>query len=205
MRWLLVACTLLVACAAHRADHPLTSPRLEGYFPDVVLTTQDGRRVRFYRDLLRGKVVVINFMYTTCTRKCPRISANLVGVQRALGARVGRDVLMLSVTLDPARDTPAVLAHYAELLGVQPGWLFLTGEEEDIQLLRRKFGVTDPDPAIDSDRTRHGGIVVYGNEVTGRWAALPALMRPELIAEAVLRIADPEAASTAGAMPAVAP
>src|SRR5262245_9325750 len=120
----LLATALLVACARARPESPLSSPRLEGYFPDVPLTTQDGRTVRFYRDLLRDKVVMINFMYTHCTKKCPRISANLAGVQRALGDRVGRDITILSLTLDPT-DTPDDLARYAERLHAGPGWLFL--------------------------------------------------------------------------------
>src|SRR3954471_14128603 len=97
-RSVLVGCALLVACARPRVDSPLTSPRLEGYFPDVVLRAHDGRHVRFYRDVLRNKIAVINFMYTRCTRKCPRVSANLVRVQRALGARVGRDVVLVSIS-----------------------------------------------------------------------------------------------------------
>jgi len=190
MRALLVACLVVLAgCAPRRVD-PVAS-RLTGRFPDVVLTDQDGQRVRFYSDLVRGHVVLVNFMYTTCTRKCPRVSSNLVAVQDALGPRLGQDVLMLSVSLDPARDTPPALAGYAAVLGAKPGWRFLTGTEDDVQLVRRRLGVTDPDPVIDADRTQHAGIVVYGNDATGRWSAVPGLMRPQLIADAVLRVADP--------------
>src|SRR5206468_12670449 len=90
--------------------------------PNIVLQNQDGRSVRLYDDLVKGHVVMMNFMFTTCRRACPGTTANLVKVQRVLGRRVGRDVVMLSISLDPDHDTPPVLREYARLYGVQPGW-----------------------------------------------------------------------------------
>jgi protein SCO1/2 len=95
---------------------------------------------------------------------------------------------MHSVSLDPKVDTPEVLARYAEAIGARPGWTFLTGEPEDIERLRRSVGLYDLDPALDADRTRHAGILVYGNEPTGAWGAVPALADPDAIAGAVLRV-----------------
>src|SRR5438093_802153 len=126
-----------------------------GYFPNVVLRTHEGKAVRFYDDLLKDKVVVINFMYATCEGICPSVMSNLVQVQRILGERIGRDIFMYSITLKPKEDTPDVLKRYAQMHGVQPGWLLLTGRPAEIELIRRKLGAVDPDPTIDADTSNH--------------------------------------------------
>lgn len=150
-------------------------------FPNVTLMTHEGKEVRFYQDLVKGKIVLINFMYATCTNSCPTFTANLARVQRLFGGRMGRDVFMYSITLDPEHDTPQVLRDYMKNYGIQPGWTFLTGSKSDITLLRRRLGLRDPDPAIDADKTQHIGVVLYGNEQFDRWAACPALSDPREI------------------------
>ena len=117
------------------------SPWGANYFPNVPLVTHEGKSVRFFDDLLEDKVVVVNFIYTSCENACPLDTARLAKVQQILGDRVGRDIFMYSITIDPERDTPEVLARYAERFHVGPGWLFLTGKEEDILLLRKKLGL----------------------------------------------------------------
>jgi protein SCO1/2 len=170
---------------------PLTEPG-SGHFPNVLLRTHKGQTVRFYDDLIRDKIVLINFMYTNCEGKCPRQTANLVGVQKILGARVGRDIFMYSITLDPARDTPDVLRRYVGGYPIRPGWDFVTGSQEDIEKLRRRLGLVDLNPVIDADRSQHIGTIVFGNESLDRWGACPALQRPELIAQSVLRMEGPK-------------
>src|SRR5882672_1594903 len=112
------------------------------YFPNVPLTTQDGAAVRLYDDLLKGKSVAINVMYTSCKDECPLETARLVQLQRLLGERMGKDIFFYSITIDPKRDKPAVLKAYAQKYGVGPGWLFLTGKEEDIKLATKKLGLS---------------------------------------------------------------
>jgi protein SCO1 len=158
-----------------------------GYFPNVPLRTQDGTRVRFYDDLLKGKVVAINFMFTTCPLFCPRATANLVKVQRQVGARLGRDVFMLSISLDPDNDSPPILKEYATAHDAKPGWIFLTGSKGDVDLIRRRLGVFDD----GADMTEHTGILTYGNERTGAWDAMPVIAAPATIARALLRVAGP--------------
>ena len=170
------------------ADGVATSGGARPTLPNVVLRTHENKPVRFYDDLIRGKVVIVSFMFTTCHGICPRTNANLLKVQRALGERVGRDIFMYSLSLDPAADTPKVLGNYARTLGAKPGWTFLTGKPADLELLRRKLGFTDPDPKVDADKTQHGGLVVYGNDAAGRWSAMPALVNADRIAEAVIRV-----------------
>ena len=157
-----------------------------GYFPNVTLRTHEDKGVLFYDDLIAGKVVIINFMYTGCGDICPGMTANLVEVQRRLGDRVGRDIFMYSITLSPELDTPDILGEYAETFGVQPGWLFLTGGRDDVELLRRKLGFVDPDPVVDANPTQHIGIVKFGIETLGRWAGCPALANPEQIVRSIL-------------------
>lgn len=104
------------------------------------MRTHDNRSVRFYDDLIKGKVVVINFMSAECEGICPGMTANLVRVQKLLGPRVGRDIFMYSITLEPDHDSPAVLSAYARDHGAGPGWAFLTGRREDSDAVGRVRG-----------------------------------------------------------------
>jgi protein SCO1 len=158
-------------------------------FPNPVLVTQDGKEVRFYDDLVRGRVVMVNFAYTRCIGSCPRSTAQLMKVQRLLGERFGRDVFLLTLSLDPENDTPDAMRRYAAAHGGRPGWVWLTGHPEDIDAIRRFVGFTDRDPALDADRTRHTTLLLLGNDRTGRWSSVPALIRPQQIIDALLRVA----------------
>jgi protein SCO1/2 len=155
------------------------------HFPNVLLTTHEGKKVRFYDDLLKDKIVVINFMYANCEGICPGITTNLVRVQRLLGDRVGRDIFMYSFSLKPQEDTPAVLRSYAEAYKVTKGWTFLTAAPADMELLRRKLGFTDPDPTLDALKSSHIGNVRYGNEPLQRWAACPGMAHASFIVESI--------------------
>jgi protein SCO1 len=169
-----------------RAFFPLLlSPPEPAPFPNVALRTHQNTRVRFYDDMLRNKVVAVNFMFTSCATFCPRATANLQKVQARLGTRLGRDVFMLSITVDPQTDTPEVLNRYAAAHAARPGWYFLTGERDDIDRIRRKLGVFDDDP----DKTQHTGILTYGNEATGTWDAMPVIASPTVITRALERLA----------------
>jgi protein SCO1/2 len=166
----------------------------ERHFPNIVLTTHEGRKVRFYDDLIKDKIVVINFMYVKCDGVCPGITANLTKVQELLGNRLGRDIFMYSFTLKPEEDSPRVLRRYAEAYHVKKGWTFLTGKPADMELLRRKLGFTDPDPKLDADKSNHIGNVRYGNEPLQRWGSCPGMSRASWIAESISWVDWPEAA-----------
>lgn len=153
----------------------------ERYFPNVVLTTHTGKKVRFYDDLVKDKIVVFNFMYAKCEGICMPITMNLRKVQDLLGARMGRDIFMYSFTLKPQEDTPGKLAHYAHMHKVKPGWTFLTGTPADMELVRRKLGYVDPDPEVDKDKSNHIGVIKYGNEPFERWGGCPAMSKASWI------------------------
>jgi protein SCO1/2 len=168
------------------------------HFPNVELITHEGKKVKFYDDLLKNKVVLINFMYAECTGVCPGITTNLVRVQKLLGDRVGRDIFMYSFTLKPEQDTPRKMAEYAKMHKAGPGWQFLTGAPADLELLRRKLGFTNPDPKLDQDVTQHIGNVRYGNEPLERWASCPGMAHATFIVEAIGWLEEPKTDTDAG-------
>jgi protein SCO1/2 len=159
-----------------------TSPSRWGadYFPNVTLTTQFNKQVKFYDDLLKGKKVAIYLMYTTCKFACPLETARLAQVQRYLGDRVGKDIFFYSITIDPKHDTPQVLKSYAEQFHAGPGWLFLTGKESDIDLISKKLGLyTEPDTA---NQDGHTPSLLIGDERGGQWMVNSALDNPHFLA-----------------------
>ncbi len=154
---------------------PAAGDPKEPYFPNVSLTTHEGKVVRFYDDLIKNKVVIINATYTVCTGVCPTNTANLLNLQESLGAEVGKDVFIYSITLQPEIDDAAALKAYAKKYGARPGWTFLTGKRADIEVLRRKLGFYDSDPVADADLSNHAGIFRIGNDRLGRWMMVPAM------------------------------
>ena len=166
------------------------------YFPNTVLLTQDERRVRFYDDLLRGRIVLVNFMFTTCQGVCSPMTANMAKVQRYLGEHVGREVAIISISVDPATDTPPVLKKYADGFKAQPGWYFLTGKKENVdQVLSKLGGYVD-------DKSKHSAVLIVGDETAGKWMKLHAMSNPAEIAAAVKElIAAREKAAADAAQP----
>jgi protein SCO1/2 len=156
-------------------------------FSNIELETQFGDTVRFYDDLVRDKAVIVNFFYTTCAKTCPGTSARLAAMYDELEPWMGRDLTMISISIDPAVDRPDRLKEYWEVFGSKPGWLMLTGDEDEIDLLRRQMGVYDLDPVVDADKTQHAGILTFGNDRTDRWAALPVFMHQEHMLETILQ------------------
>ena len=153
------------------------------YFPNVPLTTQDGTSVRLYDDLLKGKSVAINVIYTSCKDECPLETARLVQVQRLLGERMGKDIFFYSITIDPKQDRPEVLKAYAQKYGVGPGWLFLTGNDEDIKLATKKLGLSRRRDAVSKDG--HSASLMVGNEPAGLWMRNSAVDNPQFLATTI--------------------
>lgn len=135
----------------------------ETYFTDVLLVNQDGVKMRFYNDLLRDKVVIINSFFGTCTGVCLPLNRNLEKVQAALGDRMGKSVHIISISVDPTVDTPASLKAYAKKLHARPGWFFLTGNKQDVDFALKKIG------HFVEQKESHLNIFIIGNERTGLW------------------------------------
>ncbi len=161
-----------------------SSPWDGSYFPNVELVSHDGRRFRFYDDLVKDKIVVINFLYTSCTNICPLTTARLAAVKDRLGDAVGRDIFFYSITLDPEMDGPELLKTYAETYHAGAGWLFLTGTPADVGLVRYKLGERSRELA------EHRNDVMLGNGRTGEWGRDSAFSDIEQLEHAI-RSMDP--------------
>lgn len=154
------------------------------YFTDTIVKDQNGVDRRFYTDLIAGKVVVINVMFATCKDSCPVMARNFKHIQDWLGSRLGSDANMISITIDPETDTPSRLKEYAEKNGSRPGWYFLTGSKENVDLLLRKLG-------LYADRKEdHLNLFLIGNDRTGLWKKAFGMASPDQllpIVDSVLR------------------
>lgn len=146
--------------------------------PDVPLFDQNGKQVRL-PELIRGKTVAINFVFTTCSTVCSPLTAIFSRVQGELGAKLGKDVHLLSITLDPGVDTPERLNEYASMFGRQEGWTFVTGKPEDVRMALKAFG------AHVAKKEEHTPMVLIGNEPAGKWTRLFGLSSPARIVEEV--------------------
>jgi protein SCO1/2 len=156
--------------------------------PDVEVTTQDGDTVRFYRDLVRDRVVAINFVFTTCTTVCPPMGAIFGQLEKRLGDRAGRDVHLISVSVDPATDTPERLAEWASRFGRRPGWTLVTGDKRTIDSLLKALAVFTPDFAD------HAPVALLGNDAAGTWTRAHGLASPARLAAILERLAGAESA-----------
>lgn len=180
-------------------SRPLNGP-YANHFPNVVVYTHEGRKALFYDDLLRRKMVMINCMSIKNDRVAA-VTGNLMKVQRLLGDRVGRDLFMYSITVDPQHDTPQALKAFAEAHQARPGWTFLTGEPGVIALLRSRLFVS----GSDHDHNHDGGpvedcslgLIRYGNEAVGLWGSVPAQTSPASIAKRLSWIESAQAATGA--------
>lgn len=158
------AVVALLGLAGKSSAAPGASPWGAGYLPNTSVTNQDGKTLRFYDDAIKGKIVVISFIYTTCRDICPVTTARLAQVKDKLGALVGQSIFFVSISIDPANDTPDKLKAYTEAFQTGSDWLFLTGSVQDIAVLRHKLG----------ERSRkvfeHRSDIMLVNDTTGEWA-----------------------------------
>ncbi len=178
---LLITAALSVPVLAAEIGEP-------GYFANVPLTTHEGKVVRFYDDLLKGKSVVINLIYTTCTYSCPIESAKMAELQRLLGDRVGKDFFFYSISIDPENDTPKKLKEYATQFKAKPGWLFLTGKKENIKLIAKQLGLSSLGDTATADG--HMPSLMIGNEPTNQWMRNSAVDNPKFLATTILNFFD---------------
>ena len=163
---------------------PARQEKARAYFTDLPVIAQDGKERRFFSDILKDKVVLIYLFFSNCESTCPVINQKLAAVQDLLGDRVGTDITLISITTDPAHDTPPVVKDYSEHFVARPGWLFLTGEPRNIETIVRRLGHTSPDPKA------HITFLTVGNVATAKWTRLRPTASEAEIAEMLRLLAD---------------
>jgi protein SCO1/2 len=167
---------LLLALPMAGSDLPTAG---RNYFTDVELTNQNGQKMRLYSDLIAGKTVVINSFFSTCVGICPVMAATFTRIQNKLGDRLGRDVILISVTVDPETDTPARLREYAKSMSAKPGWYFVTGRRENVEQALAKLGLRA------AKKEDHTSVMIIGNEPKGVWKKAFGLASSEDIVKMV--------------------
>jgi cytochrome oxidase Cu insertion factor (SCO1/SenC/PrrC family)/cytochrome c2 len=166
-----------------------------GYFPNLSVITQDNKTLRFYDDLIKGKIVVVSFIFTGCSDLCPIETARLAQVKDKLGDAVGRDIFFISMSVDPVHDTPDMLKAFASAFGAgAPEWQFVTGNPEDIDAINEKFGDRSAQRSLSSHRNE----ILIGNDATGDWERDSAFDDINQLAMTI-RLMDPKWRSQANA------
>lgn len=177
-------------CAApDRGAPPLPGSRdsdalRRGYFTDLKVVTNEGREVRFYSDLLKDRVVLISFFYLDCGTVCPLQNKILAELQNLLGDRLGKDILLLSITVDPARDTPELVKAYSRAWNARPGRLFLAGSKANIDWINYKLGGYVEEPKT------HKTTYLMGNVKTGHWMTVRPDTKAKVLSDDLLKLAE---------------
>ena len=194
--WALLTLVLLIAGSVRAQEPPAQQPaapktqekpqenNAQKYFTDTVLVNQNGERMRFYTDLMKDKTVIIDTFFATCQASCLPMNRNLAQIQEALGDRLGKDVNILSISVDPGVDTPTLLKAYAKKLNAKPGWYFLTGDKESIEFILKKLG------QFVDDKNDHLNIFLIGNDRTGLWKKAFGLAKSEELMKVVESVAN---------------
>lgn len=180
--------------AAHRAamqSRQTTASETRVVLPDVVLLDARAKPFRLRPDAFRGRIVVVDFIFTRCTTICPALSTVMASVQRGLGERMGRDVVLVSISVDPANDTPAAMRAYAQRMKAGKDWLWLTGNAGDIARVLRAFGLTAGRP------NDHPPLVLVGDPVNDRWMRWVGVPTPAAVVDGANAMIVRAAASTA--------
>jgi cytochrome oxidase Cu insertion factor (SCO1/SenC/PrrC family) len=152
--------------------------------PDVDVLDQEGRQLHFYTDLIKGKTVVINFIFTNCTTICPPLAATFARVQKEMGDKVGRDVHFISISVDPVTDTPERLKAWGAKFRAGAGWTFVTGDKQEINKLLNALG------ASVARREDHSPTVIVGNDLKAVWTRTYGLAKTSQLVGLIMNVIE---------------
>lgn len=160
---IVLAATQASAQSCHTPAAQTKKPETKMVIPDVPVLDQDGNKLHFYTDLIKGKTVAINFIFTNCTTICPPLAATFARLQKEMGDRVGKDVHLISISVDPVTDTPERLKAWGARFKAGPGWTFVTADKQEMDKLLNALG------AAVSKREDHTPALIIGNDSKGVW------------------------------------
>lgn len=187
MRTMIIGILGLIAVAlSSQSAEPLSADQAaREYFTDLALVTQDGEEMRFYSDVLKDQVVLISFIYTNCQGACPLITQKMRAARDLVGEDLGTDLRLISISIDPERDTPEAMKAFAAAHQADGNWLFLTGAPENVNEVVRKLGQYKPD--VES----HSTLLIAGNVNHQHWIKIPPMAGPVGVAENLRSLLDP--------------
>lgn len=171
------------------AERFAAEAKARDYFTNLEVIDQDGNRLRFYDDVLKGKVVAINFIFTNCQGACPLMTQNLSMVRDMLGVELGTDIHFVSISIDPVRDTPAAMKEFAETHRAdQEGWRFVTGDPDNLASIVKRLG------QYTDDVEAHSTLLIAANVRTAHWTKIPPNVPPNGVVERLRLLIEEDSA-----------
>lgn len=187
------AVTFILAPALYAndlGDADAEQERARNYFTNLEVIDQDGRKLKFYDDVLKDKVVAINFIFTNCQGACPLMTRQLTLVRDMLGPEVGSEIHFVSVSIDPVRDTPAAMKEFAQTHDAdQDSWRFVTGNPENLEYIVKKLG------QYNDDVEAHSTLLLAANVRTAHWTKIPPNVPPNGVVERLRMLVEEDAAN----------
>ena len=175
--------------ASTGTDQAASEEKAREYFTNLEVIDQDGNRLRFYDDVLSGKVVVINFIFTNCQGACPLMTQNLKMVRDMLGVELGKDIHFVSISIDPVRDTPAAMKEFAEKqYADEDGWRFVTGDPDNLEYIVKKLG------QYNDDVEAHSTLLIAANVRTAHWTKIAPNIPPNGVVDRLRGLIEEDAA-----------
>ena len=175
----------IVPLISQSAEAPSADEASREYFTDLPLVTQHGEEVQFYTDVLKDQVVLISFIFTYCPSACPLITQKMRAARDLLGEELGADLRLVSISIDPERDTPEAMKEFAERQQADGNWLFLTGAPENINQIVQRLGQYNPDVEM------HSTLLIAGNVNARHWTKIPPMEGPAGVAESLRSLIEP--------------
>jgi len=173
------------AAVAHTTDDAAAEEKARKYFTDTEVIDQNGKHLRFYSDVLKDRVVLINFIFTNCQDYCPMVTQKLIQTRSLMVDSVKDDVWFVSVSVDPERDTPEAMKEFARKQGVDESrWIFLTGEKQNLEFLVQRLG------QYTQEVEAHSTLMLAGNTRTRHWSRVMPMLKPPGIAQQMRALAE---------------
>jgi len=184
----LMLSSALYASNTSDADRIAAEEKARNYFSNLEVIDQDGQTLRFYDDLLKDKVVVINFIFTNCQGACPLMTQNLTMVRDMLGVTLGQEIHFVSISIDPIRDTPAAMKEFAEThYADQDGWRFVTGNQDNLEYIVKKLG------QYSEEVEAHSTLLLAANVRTAHWTKIPPNVPPNGVVQRLRTLIEEDA------------
>jgi cytochrome oxidase Cu insertion factor (SCO1/SenC/PrrC family) len=173
------------AAAGPAGDDAAAEAKAREYFSDLEVFDQDGNPLRFYSDVLKDRIVLINFIFTNCPGACPLMTQKLKQVRQLLDPSVRDDIWFVSVSIDPERDTPAAMKAFAQEQGVEDNrWVFVTGKKQNLEFIVKRLGQYTEEVEV------HSTLMLAGNTRTRHWTRVQPMVPPPGVAAKLTLLAE---------------